>query len=107
MENNANNKNGYRLLVIDLDDGSTVVNEEINALICGYASPNEDGTGGAASSIALASCNDTELNATLDAAEKAATEVKKHLASKKCSIDDFREFLAEIVKELGDIDKSE
>ncbi len=99
MKNNSHNKNGYRLMVIDLDNSETVVNEEINCLLCGYATPTKDG--GVASTLVLASCCDSALNATVKAAQKAIDTAREHLEKKKTASSDIRELLKEIIGELA------
>lgn len=70
------NKNGYQIIIRDLDNGEEIVNSTTRAVIGAY----EDGQRGGVISvegIVVTSCNTPTLIGTIEVAEKAVAQTKK------------------------------
>lgn len=86
-EESRKNKNGYRIIIKNLDTGEEEVNEITRAIIGAYQTELPKGEEGiAVQSVAVTSCNTATLIATIEGASKVVEETKKR-----------------VVKQIGDV----
>ena len=85
------NKDGYQVIIKNLDDGEEVVNVKTRALVGAYATELGVGDILASSGICLSSCNGATLLATVKGAEKVAEHIKNKM---------FEETMPDLLKAL-------
>lgn len=73
------NKNGYQVIIKNLDNGEEVINVKTRAIVGAYATELGVGDILASSGICLSSCNGATLLATLKGAEKVAEHIKSKM----------------------------
>lgn len=85
------NKNGYQIIIKNLDNGEEVINVKTRAIIGAYATELGLGDVLSSSGICLTSCNSATLLATIKGAEKVAEQIKNKM---------FEEIMPDLLKEL-------
>lgn len=74
-----NNKNGFQIIVKNLDNGEEVVNCLTKAIIGAYETESPEGGAVAAKGLIITSCNTPTLMGVIKAAEETVTDAKKKL----------------------------
>lgn len=74
-----NNKNGFQIIVKNLDNGEEVVNCLTRAIIGAYETELPEGGAVAAKSLIITSCNAPTLMGVIKATEEVVTDAKKKL----------------------------